>query len=80
MNDHGRKANMKKILLGATLAIGLLAGTNMPGHAAPGDGLSRNATATGNSNFAGQHRAARRGSMMARPHMMRRHRHHRRHR
>lgn len=62
---------MKKILLGATLAFGLLAGSNLPGHAA-GDGLSRNAAATGNSTFAGQHRVARRGSMMAQPRMMRR--------
>lgn len=71
---------MKKILLGATLALGLLAGSNVASQAAPGDGLSRDGAATGNSNFAGQHRMARRGSMMARPHMMRRHRHHRRHR
>ena len=65
---------MKKILLGAALALGLLAGSPMPSHAA-GDGLDRNAAATGNSTFAGQHRVARGTSMMARRRMM-----HRRHR
>ncbi|MCJ2007767.1 hypothetical protein MKK70_15975 [Methylobacterium sp. E-041] len=68
---------MKTLLLGATLALGLLAGSSLPGHAAAGDGLDRNAAATGNSTFAGQHRTARMGSMTARRPMMRRHRRHR---
>ncbi|TXM98936.1 hypothetical protein FV242_27200 [Methylobacterium sp. WL64] len=71
---------MNKILLGATLALGLVLGAASPSLAARGDGLDRNAAATGNGNFGGMHRGARmssRGVMRSRHHMMRRH--HRRH-
>ena len=68
---------MNKIILGATLALGLVLGTAAPVLAAPGDGLSRNSAATGNSNFGGMHRTARMQSRMARHRMM--HRHHHRH-
>ncbi|MCJ2055040.1 hypothetical protein MKL09_00495 [Methylobacterium sp. J-048] len=70
---------MNKILLGATLALGLVLGAASPSLAAPGDGLDRNAAATGNSNFGGMHRGARmssRGVMRSRHHMMRRHHRH----
>ena len=72
---------MNTLLLGATLALGLLAGSSLPGHAAAGDGLDRNAAATGNGRMGGMHAGARTGGMM-RPRMgamrmMRRH--HRRH-
>ena len=60
-----------------TLALGLVLGTAAPVSAAPGDGLSRNSAATGNSNFGGMHRTARMQSRMARHRMM--HRHHHRH-
>ncbi|MCJ2048513.1 hypothetical protein [Methylobacterium sp. J-070] len=66
---------MNKIILGATLALGLVLGTAAPVLAAPGDGLDRNAAATGNSNFGGMHRTARMQSRMMRHRMMHR-RHH----
>ena len=66
---------MNKIILGATLALGLVLGTAAPVLAAPGDGLDRNAAATGNSNFGGMHRTARTQSRMMRHRMMHR-RHH----
>ncbi|MCJ2137723.1 hypothetical protein MKK69_27385 [Methylobacterium sp. J-026] len=68
---------MNKIILGATLALGLVLGTAAPVLAAPGDGLDRNAAAQGNGNFGGMHRNARMQSGMMRHRMM--HRHHRHH-
>ena len=71
---------MHKLIIGATLTLGLLLGANTASMAGPGDGLDRNASATGNSNQAAMHRNARAGSMMSRRggmRMMRRH--HRRH-
>ncbi|MCJ2074065.1 hypothetical protein MKK68_00060 [Methylobacterium sp. E-016] len=72
---------MNKLILGATLTLGLLVSANTGSIAAPGDGLDPNASATGNSNQAAMHRNARAGSMMSRRtggmRMMRRH--HRRH-
>ena len=72
---------MNKLILGATLTLGLLLGANSAGFAAPGDGLDRNAGATGNSNMGGMHGMARRGSMTSRrmsgTHMRRHRRHHR---
>jgi hypothetical protein len=68
---------MNKLILGATLALGLALGAASPTLAAPGDGLDRNAAATGNSNMAGMHRNARMQSRMMRHRMM--HRHHHRH-
>ncbi|MCJ2010180.1 hypothetical protein MKK70_26005 [Methylobacterium sp. E-041] len=72
---------MNKLILGATVALGLLLGANTAGMASPGDGLDRNAAATGNGRMGGMHAGARTGGMM-RPRMggmrmMRRH--HRRH-
>ena len=68
---------MNKLILGATLTLGLLLSANTASMAGPGDGLDRNASATGNSNQAAMHRNARRGSMMSRRmggmRMMRRH-------
>lgn len=40
---------MNKLILGATLTLGLLLGANTASIAAPGDGLDPNASATGNS-------------------------------
>jgi hypothetical protein len=74
---------MNKIILGATLALGLVLGAASPSLASPGDGLDRNAAAQGNGRFGGMHRNARMESraMMHRAHRMRRHhRHHRHHR
>lgn len=73
------KISMNKLILGATLALGLVIGAASPTLAAPGDGLSRNAAAQGNGTSGGMHRGARMGSRMAMPrrHMM--HRHHHRH-
>lgn len=68
---------MNKLILGATLVLGLVVGAASPTLAAPGDGLSRNAAATGNTNMGGMHRTARMQSRMARHRMM--HRHHRHH-
>ncbi len=56
---------MNKIILGATLVLGLAIGTANPSFAAPGDGLSKNATAQGNDRFGGMHRGARMGSRAA---------------
>ncbi|MHB2207647.1 hypothetical protein [Methylobacterium sp. CM6257] len=67
---------MNKIILGATLALGLVLGAAGPGLAAPGDGLSRNAAAQGNGTFGGMHRNARMQSRTMRHRMMHR-RHHR---
>lgn len=73
---------MNKAILGVMLTAGLVLGASTVSFAA-GDGLDRNAGATGNSTFAGQHRNATRGAMMA-PRMKgrhaMRHRHHRHHR
>jgi hypothetical protein len=66
---------MNKIILGATLALGLVLGAASPGSAAPGDGLSRSAAAQGNGNFGGMHRNARMQSRMMRHRMMHRHHH-----
>ena len=74
---------MNKLILGATLALGLVVGAASPVLAAPGDGLDRNAAATGNGRFGGMHSNARTESrmMMRRAHRMpRHHRHHRHHR
>jgi hypothetical protein len=68
---------MNKLILGATLALGLVIGAASPTLAAPGDGLDRNAAATGNSNMGNMHRTARMQSRMMRHRMM--HRHHHRH-
>ena len=72
---------MNKLILGATLTLGLLLGANTASMAGPGDGLDRDASATGNSNQAAMHRNARGSRMMSRRmggmRMMRRH--HRRH-
>lgn len=71
---------MNKLILGATLTLGLLLGANTASMAGPGDGLDKSASATGNSNQAAMHRNARSGGMMSRRggmRMMRRH--HRRH-
>lgn len=74
---------MNRIVLGAVMTFGLLIGVQNTSFAA-GDGLDRNAAATGNSTFAGQHREARSGAAMLAPRMgnrrMMRHKHHRRHR
>lgn len=71
---------MNKIILGATLVLGLAIGAASPSLAGPGDGLDRNAAAQGNGNFGGMHRGARMGSRMAmRPRMVRRY-HRRRYR
>ncbi len=87
---------MNKSILGAMLTAGLVFGMSTLGLSttgfAAGDGLDRDAAATGNSTFAGQHRNAAGGAMMA-PRSGRammaprgvgrhatRHRHHRRHR
>lgn len=73
---------MNKTILGAILTAGLVLGASTASFAA-GDGLDRDAATTGNSTFAGQHRNAPGGAMMASRssgrHAMR-HRHHRRHR
>ena len=71
---------MNKLILGATLALGLVVGAASPGLASPGDGLDRSAAAQGNGRFGGMHRNARMESrmMMRRAHRM--HRHHRYHR
>ena len=74
---------MNRIILGASLALGLVLGAANPGLASPGDGLDRNAAAQGNGRFGGMHRNARMESrmMMRRAHRMHRHhRHHRHHR
>jgi hypothetical protein len=73
---------MNKLLLGMTLTLGLLLGASTITMASPGDGLNRDAAATGNSNMGEMHRNAAGGSMMGRrmrsaPPMHRRH-HHRR--
>ncbi|MDP4023352.1 hypothetical protein Q8W71_12000 [Methylobacterium sp. NEAU 140] len=68
---------MKKLALGAMLALGLaLTAAPTPGHAA-GAGLDRNAEAMGNGRTGGMHRGAVSTSRqaMGRGH----HRHHRRH-
>ena len=72
---------MNKLILGATLTLGLLLGANTASMAGPGHGLDRNASATGNSNQAAMHRNARAGSTMSRRmgKMRMRRRHHRRH-
>jgi hypothetical protein len=49
---------MKHLLFGAVVAFGLAMATAHPSFAA-GGGLDPNAAATGNSDFAGQHRGAR---------------------
>ncbi|MDP4006281.1 hypothetical protein [Methylobacterium sp. NEAU K] len=67
---------MNKLILGATLALGLVLGAASPTLASPGDGLDRNAAAQGNDRFGGMHRNARRESRMMRHHMMHRHHHH----
>ena len=71
--------SMNKLILGATLALGLVIGAASPTLAGPGDGLDKNAAAQGNSTSGGMRSGARMGSRMAMPrrHMM--HRHHRRH-
>ncbi|MCJ2113297.1 hypothetical protein MKK64_19150 [Methylobacterium sp. E-025] len=72
---------MNKLILGTTLTLGLLLSANTASIAAPGDGLDRDAAATGNGRMGGMHAGARSGSMMNRRmggmRMMRRH--HRRH-
>lgn len=70
---------MNKLILGATLTVGLLLGATGASRAAPGDGLDRSAAATGNSNMGAMHRNA--GGGMAGRRMGRRpmRRHHRRH-
>ena len=68
---------MNKLRLGAPLALGRVVGAASPTLAAPGDGLDKNAVATGNTNMGGMHRTARMQSRMMRHRMM--HRHHRRH-
>jgi hypothetical protein len=67
---------MNKIILGATLALGLVLGAASPSVAAPGDGLDRNAAAQGNGRFGGMHRNARMESRMATHRMHRYRRHH----
>ncbi|RYY16296.1 MAG: hypothetical protein EON55_04690 [Alphaproteobacteria bacterium] len=57
---------MNKLILGATLTLGLLLSPNTGSVAAPGDGLDPNASATGNSNQAAMHCNARAGSMISR--------------
>lgn len=74
---------MNKLVLGATLTLGLLLGANTASMAAPGDGLDRNASAMGNGRMGGMHAGARTGGMM-RPRMggmrmMHHRRHHHRH-
>lgn len=72
---------MNKLILGAALTLGLLLGVNTAGMAAPGDGLNRNAAATGNGRMGGMHAGARGGGRMGGMRMMRHHRrHHARHR
>ncbi|MBP1183936.1 hypothetical protein [Methylobacterium sp. PvR107] len=70
---------MNKIILGATLALGLVLGAAGPSLASPGDGLDRNAAAQGNGRFGGMHRNARMESRMMRHRAHRMHRHHHRH-
>lgn len=70
---------MNKIILGATLALGLVLGAASPSLASPGDGLDRNAAAQGNGRFGGMHRNARMESRMLRHRTHRMHRHHHRH-
>ena len=70
---------MNKIILGATLALGLVLGASSPSLASPGDGLDRNAAAQGNGRFGGMHRNARMESRMMRHRAHRMHRHHHRH-
>jgi hypothetical protein len=67
---------MNKIILGATLALGLVLGAASPSVAAPGDGLDRNAAAQGNGRFGGMHRNARMEPRMATHRMHRYRRHH----
>jgi|UPI00034AAE23 hypothetical protein len=50
--------NMKYLLLGAAVVFGLAIASPRPSFAA-GGGLDPDARATGNSDFAGQHRGAR---------------------
>ncbi|WP_375462524.1 hypothetical protein [uncultured Methylobacterium sp.] len=71
---------MNKLILGATLTLGLLLGATGMSLAAPGDGLDRNAGATGNSNMGGMHRNAGGGMKGRRMGGMHMRRHHRRHR
>lgn len=59
---------MNRIILGATLTVGLLLGLNGASFAA-GDGLDRDAASQGNSTFAGQHSVARNGGAMVGPRM-----------
>lgn len=66
---------MNKIILGATLALGLVLGAAGPSLASPGDGLDKNASAQGNGRFGGMHSNARMESRAA-MHRMRRHRRH----
>lgn len=70
---------MNKIILGTTLALGLVLGAASPSLASPGDGLDRNAAAQGNGRFGGMHRNARMESRMMRHRAHRMHRHHHRH-
>jgi hypothetical protein len=75
-----RSMSMKHLLLGAAVVFGLAIATPQPSFAA-GGGLDPWSRATGNSDFAGQHRGARvtsrYGTFGPRHH---RHRHHRRYR
>lgn len=55
---------MNKILLGAAFALGLLVGTSSMSIAAPGDGLSPNASMQGNGRTGGMHSFNRRQGRM----------------
>lgn len=66
---------MNKIILGATLVLGLAIGAASPTFAA-GDGLDKDASSQGNGRFGGMHRGARMGSRAAMMHRRHRRRHH----
>ncbi|SFT27549.1 hypothetical protein [Methylobacterium sp. yr668] len=72
---------MKRFLLSSAVLLGLAVASPQPSFAA-GGGLDRDSVATGNSDFAGQHRGARVTSKFGTfgPRHHRRHRHHRRYR